>query len=135
MRCGNTVKPNLTSIRAGQGCWYCAKRGIQLTTPALLYVLHHLTLNAVKIGITGAADRSRLDQFQRHGWSIYRTARYDTGEQARTAEQAVMAQIRARGVRHYLTPEVMPNGGHTETFDADLLGPEDLWRMVSALKA
>lgn len=102
--CGNEVRARLQKIRAGEGCCaHCASYGFNLTAPAVVYVLHHEELGAVKVGIT-AADSDRIDRFTRKGWSTVHVMPFATGRQARDVEQAVLRHLRTeRRLMPYLT--------------------------------
>ena len=130
--CGRLVEPTYNNvISKGVGCRYCALRGIDLTSPACVYVVHHVGEDAVKIGIAGLDARNgRIAKHQRHGWTLIRQLRCATGEHALAIEQAVLAELKARQLGHFMSEEVMPQGGWTETFDAELLNTEQLWRMI-----
>jgi hypothetical protein len=85
MPCGNTVTPRLDKFRRGEGCCaHCASYGFNLTKPAIVYVLHHERLGAVKVS-TGSTDRT--DKFSRNGWMLVQTADFATGAAARALEQ------------------------------------------------
>jgi len=127
LTCGTETKAPLYKVRNGIGvCSGCAAWGFDMTVPAVLYLLHHPQLGAVKIGITG--DPGRLLRFRRRGWNVDHTVLFRTGAAAWTLEQAVLAKIRhGRSLSSYLTPQQMQGvGGFTETFNATDLPPADL---------
>jgi hypothetical protein len=73
-----------------------------MSAPAVLYLLHHPQLGAVKVGITGNADR--INRFEQRGWKVQHVLLFHTGAAAWTVEQAVLGRIRAdRGLSCYLT--------------------------------
>ena len=127
LTCGNVINALLTKIRAGIGvCSGCADWGFDMTAPAVLYLLHHPVLGAVKVGITGGAERIR--RFGQRGWTLEHNLTFPTGAAAWTLERAVLARIRTgMGLPHCLTPQQMHGiGGFTETFDASQLSPGNL---------
>ena len=130
--CGRKVTARLNKIRSGEGCCrYCARYGFNLANPAVVYVLHHPALHAVKVGISGGDER--VGRYIHNGWTLVKTAAFATGAAAWATEQAVLRHIREQmGLSHFLTAEQMgaQGGGWTETFDASSLPPSALWSMV-----
>jgi hypothetical protein len=127
---GETIAP-LYKVRNGIGvCRGCADWGFDTSAPAVLYLLHHSQLGAVKIGITGHSER--ILRFERRGWTVQHALLFHTGAAAWTLEQTVLARIRAGlGLSFYLTPQQMQGvGGFTETFNAAQLPPIDLRSIV-----
>jgi hypothetical protein len=132
--CGNEVVARLQKIRSGEGCCaHCATYGFNLTAPAVVYVLHHAELAAVKVGIT-AADSDRVERFIRRSWTLAGTRRFATGAQAREVEQSVLRHLRvAQGLRPYLNEQQTPGtGGSTETFSTQQVSPSTMLRLVAA---
>ena len=130
--CGNVSRPTFQNVRAGSGCSVCCRHGFDRSRPAVVYVLHHPGLGAVKIGITGA-DAERVEAFTRRGWTLIGSRRFGDGADALTLEQAVLRCLRTeRGLPHFLTGRAMRGlRGHTETFDASLIDPDELWQLVA----
>ena len=96
----------------------------------MLYLLHHPQLGAVKVGITGHAERIR--RFEQQGWNVQHVLLFRTGAAAWTVEQAVLGRVRADlGLSSFLTPlQTLGTGGFTETFNATQLLPADLRSIV-----
>jgi hypothetical protein len=129
--CGHDTKAPLYKVRNGIGvCSGCADWGFNMTAPAVVYLLHHPQLGAVKVGITGHPERIR--RFEQRGWTVEHTLLLRTGAAAWSLEQAVLAKIRAdHGLSFYLTPQQMRGvGGFTETFNAAQLSSADLKAIV-----
>ncbi|MFI6689695.1 hypothetical protein [Streptomyces sp. NPDC050485] len=127
------MTPALGSVRyLGTGCRYCSPYGIDLSAPALLYVLHYRLARAVKVGITGLTTKyDRLGAFERDGWEVFRTAHFETGTQAFTVEQLVLRRLRDDlGIPAYMNAAEMPHGGATETASADRISAPAVWAMV-----
>ena len=59
----------------------------------MLYLLHHPQLGAVKVGITGHAER--IHRFEQRGWNVQHALLFPNGAAAWTVEQAVPGRIRA----------------------------------------
>ncbi|MFZ3499312.1 hypothetical protein ACODT5_39910 [Streptomyces sp. 5.8] len=128
--CDRVSTPMYGNVRNGSGCVYCTNKGFKMDAPALVYVLHHQGLNAVKVGITNTGTK-RLAAFQSGGWHAVRTMDFATGADAYQVEQAVLKRLRVDlGIPQYLTKEYMPYRGETETACADLIEPLVLWAMV-----
>lgn len=136
LACGRQVSPRLQKVREGQGCRFCAKRGFDLAAPGRVYVLAHGGLNAVKIGITGC-QTDRLTKFAKRGWQVVRLFGFEDGRAAAEVESLALAHIRGElGLTAYLNAASMEGvGGSTETFDADLLSPASLARLVESISA
>ena len=131
LTCGGGTRAPLFKIRNGIGvCSGCADWGFDMTAPAVLYVLHHPRLGAVKVGITG--HQERILRFEQRGWDVQHVLLFRTGAAAWTIEHAVLGRIRAGlGLPFYLTPQQMQGvGGFTETFNATQLPPADLRSIV-----
>lgn len=132
-RCHNVVTPTLGSIRyLGTSCRFCAPFGIDLAAPTLLYVLNHPSARAVKIGITGLTTKyDRLAAFERDGWQVHRTQRFETGADAFAVEQDVLQRLRDDlAIPPFMSPQDMPHGGATETANADLISATNLWTLT-----
>ncbi|MFK0119240.1 hypothetical protein [Streptomyces sp. NPDC090994] len=91
--------------------------------PALLYVVRHEGLAALKVGVVGAASReARLSAHARQGWVTEMVTGFETGRQALQAERAVLGFLRECGATDRLLQREMPQGGYTETVaHADLV--------------
>jgi hypothetical protein len=130
--CGREVAPTLMSVRRGSGCRYCATHGLDLTAPALLYVISHPVWGAHKVGIGACVGyNSRLTQHERAGWELAESRVFPTGWAARDVEQAVLDRLRAAQLAPYLDAATMPNGW-TETCDAARVTAAELCAMVEA---
>ena len=101
-----------------------------MTAPAVVYLLHHPQLGAVKVGITGHPER--MLRFEQRGWIVQHVLLFRTGAAAWTVEQAVLSKIRAGlGLSFFLTPQQMLGvGGFTETFNATQLPPTHLRAII-----
>ena len=105
-------------LKRNSGCPHCADRGYNPGRGGVLYFLTNETLFAGKFGITNHGT-SRIENFQKAGWTIYYTLSSSDGRVAQLAEKSV-----AHWFRHelkmppYLDKREMPPhlSGHTETF-------------------
>lgn len=133
--CERTVMPTVGTVRAGGRCKFCATKGIQLTKPAVVYIITHRAMRAHKVGI---ASRSgyRLKQHALQGWETYQVQNVETGERAFAVEAEVLSWIRHDlGAPPALSREQMPQHGWTETVAAEVVGLPDLWRVLLAADA
>jgi len=119
LKCGEIVYPMYGSIRQGQGgCIYCASGKINPKQPAFLYLVTHEHLDCVKVGI--GSSSSRITIHRRKGWELVKKWNFNKGEKAIRVESETLIHIRkSLGIKHYLSKEEMPQGGHTETFSLD----------------
>lgn len=132
LTCGGTVYPRYSGIRQGQGgCRRCAKYGLDLAAPALVYLVWSRRWMALKVGVTNQGSR-RLTEHQRHGWTVWRAHgsvciwSVDTGRQAMTAEKAVLEHWRQ--ILHAppaLAAADMPQSGASETALLVHVDPDD----------
>jgi hypothetical protein len=128
--CGREVTPRLTSVRRGRRCRFCATHGLDFTAPTTVYLMSHQRWGALKLGIGACAGyNSRLLQHERTGWVLERSRVFPTGVAARDVEAAVLDRLRADSLVPFLSAATMPNG-HSETCDAALTSPSQLWAMV-----
>jgi hypothetical protein len=112
---GHEWKASLTT-RKKSGCPSCAKFGFKADEPAYLYLLKNERLNALKIGITNIKT-TRLSDFQRTGWSLLSTKKFDLGHQAREMESVLKRVLDLNiGKSGYVERSEMGRlGGFTET--------------------
>jgi len=138
MVCGEIVYPTYGNIYMGhRGCLNCSDIGFKPKQPALLYIITHTNLNAIKIGITNTSTIiNRLDQFKRHGWQIHKKYSFKKGIHASTIEANVIRWLKKElKLRNHLSAKDMPiTGGHTETFDADSISVVEIQRRIELLK-
>jgi hypothetical protein len=133
--CQREVSPTYGSVKNGGGCKFCQVGGINLVKPGFIYVMTNEEFEAVKIGIGSSITRTnRIDQHRRHGWKLYKQLHLDTAEEAYEIEQAVISWLRTDlALPIFLSINQMPQGGHTETFDASEIDSWTLWEEVLRL--
>ena len=135
--CGNTVTPEFSSIKSGNGgCKYCAEYGFQYSKPAYLYLITNQEHNAHKIGIANPAKikkSDRLHRYQHHGWSIIKVWNFPNGKLAEEIENTVLLHLRENlGIPPYLSVHEMGGQrGHTETVSADAISLLELEREIA----
>jgi hypothetical protein len=117
--CGRQISPTYADVvHANGGCKFCATKGIDLTTPAHFYLITNEILGAHKIGISGEKTK-RLQVHAREGWTVFKKTLFSTGEIAYQIEQETLLWLRDDvALPPYLSPDLMPQGGWTETVDA-----------------
>jgi DNA-directed RNA polymerase subunit RPC12/RpoP len=132
-KCKKEVAPTLGTVRAGGGCRFCATKGIDLNSPAIVYLITHDQLNAHKVGI-GAPSGHRLNMHKKHGWEVYKTVLLATGDEAYEVERQVLSWLRNDlGLSPAVDRAYMPQRGETETVSADEISLPDLWRKVQSI--
>ena len=116
-RCERVIFPKYHSVSDGHDpCRWCAPAGFDPAKPSRLYVLWHDGHRAWKFGITNiGTTHDRIARFEYHGWQTVRLVEYDTGEEARAAENMVKAWAKSQGFLPAVDASDMPSGGHTET--------------------
>lgn len=115
--CDSDVRLRLDVLQRGSGCPACAPYGINLSGPGILYLISHLDLNAIKIGI--AKGESRLQVHERYGWKVHRIEKFRTLSKGAYVEKKTLALWKIRGVYRPQTRQLMPQGGWTETAALD----------------
>lgn len=118
-KCGRTVTPCYGTVQQGNGgCRWCRNSGFKAAEGAVVYLISHPGMHAVKVGIT---DRSgaRLGRHQRRGWQVLVEERVP-GERALEIEDDILTWWRSElDLPPYLTSAEMPQGGWTETVDTE----------------
>lgn len=116
--CGEEVRPHYSNIQQGHsGCRTCADSGFNPIAPAVVYLLTHEELDAIKIGITGAQiPTDRIAQHARHGWKPVGTWDVSYGRRAEEIETEILHWWREElGAPQAVEAEAMRQGGATET--------------------
>ncbi len=132
--CGREISPTYADVaHSNGGCKYCATKGIDLTKPAHVYLITNSELGAHKIGISGEKSR-RLKVHQKEGWEIWDTKICKTGEDAYRIEQDILNWLRQDlDIPPYLSSELMPQGGWSETCEAEEIALPTIWAKVEEL--
>lgn len=117
--CGKESSPHFSSVQGGSACRWCRPYGIDLAQPATLYIITNSELSAHKVGIAQASS-PRIAVHKRYGWTVVKTYSFHSGFDARAVEQSVIDWIRTvKELPPYLSADVMPQGGWTETVSAN----------------
>ena len=132
MKCSREIMTRYTIVKNGSGCRYCAVQGMNFGAPAFVYLIVHKELDALKIGI--GSQELRIRQHTNLGWAVVKVWNFSTGEIASDVEEAVLLHLRSEmGLNHYLTKELMPQKGHTETFGLDDVSVSFVLELVEKL--
>jgi recombinational DNA repair protein (RecF pathway) len=135
LKCDRDVKPRYSQIKMGiGGCKYCATRGYDFSKSGILYLITNTPLGAHKIGITNdGAKEIRLEKHLKQGWETYRTQFFLDGNRAFEVEQEILSWWRNElGLPTYLSKSEMPQGGFTETVDANEIDLLAIWTQIES---
>jgi hypothetical protein len=138
LKCHRKVTPSYSSIKNGQGgCRFCADWGIDYTAPGFLYLMTNTELGAHKIGIGGtrrSRTRDRIKQHEKHGWTLYEKLDFVTADEAFLLEQEILGWLRKElNLPVHLNVELMPQGGYSETVNAEEIDLSSIWAQVKRL--
>jgi recombinational DNA repair protein (RecF pathway) len=130
--CGREVTPTWGSLKSSGGCKYCSVSLVNLVAPAYFYLITNPELRAHKVGISGhGATMNRLERHKRLGWEVFAVKDLETGEKAYDLEDQILVWLRTElGLPKFLIAEQMPQGGHTETIDANEIDLAAIWDKV-----
>lgn len=134
--CGKVSTPRYTTMQQRKGgCKFCAKGGFDFNEPAIIYLITNEKLSAHKIGIAGSGDHNqRLNQHKRNGWKVYKHKEFKFGEDAFEVEQRILRWWYAeKKLSPFIAPELMPQGGASETIDAQEIDLASIWSKVQQL--
>lgn len=121
LNCNMTYSKTFDSLQSGRGCKYCQTAAMDLLAPAYFYIIQNDELRALKVGISNLIRRTdRIKAHEKQGWSLLYRQDLDTGEMAFQLEQQILSWLRQeKNLGIYLIKDQMPQGGWTETVDAD----------------
>lgn len=132
--CGNKVLVSWSLIRSGGNCRYCMGWR-NLLAPAYVYLITSKDMNSHKIGVSSVdASDNRVERHLKNGWTTYAQIELETGDDAYDLESKVLDWLRSDlQLPAYLVPELMPQGGYTETVDASEIDLPTIWAKVEEL--
>lgn len=130
--CSNVSYPRLNNVKNGSRCIFCTNKGLSLTEPAFVYLISHPQLQAYKVGIGGqGAKFDRIAAHAKRGWTLFRLLKVDSGKSALEIERKILDFLFLEcKLNHFLSAEQMPQGGHTETFDASEVDLVVVWSKI-----
>ena len=135
LKCKKIITPKLNTIQNGSGCIHCSDFGFKLDKESYVYLMFHSELSSYKVGIGGSNNKiDRIKTHLQYGWVLYNKMEFPTGKLAYDVEQEVLMWLRIElGLGVYLIPEQVPQGGHTETIDANEIDLPTIWAKVEEL--
>jgi hypothetical protein len=104
----------LNIARRGSQCSSCSTSGFDSSAPAIVYLLRHEGMKALKVGVAGT-ETTRMETHGRHGWIEITRTDVDSGTDALLVEREILTSWRKIGHVPHLRPEQVPQGGWTET--------------------
>lgn len=132
-KCNREILTSYSTIKNGSGCKFCAIQGLDLKSPAFIYLIVNEELNSLKIGI--GSQELRIRQHTSLGWKLVKRWNFRTGYKASDIEEKVLTYLRNDlNLTYYLSKEQMPQKGHTETFgldDIDILTVQNIIQKLS----
>ena len=136
IKCGREVTAPFERINAGHGaCRYCATSGFQHGKKAVVYLITHPVLLAHKIGIGNPSDiksNDRIEIHKKYGWQVFKTWEFEDGKKAQKIEKEAMRVIRKEMyLPMFLSASEMPQGGQTETVDAEVIKLRELEKIIN----
>jgi hypothetical protein len=136
LACGRRVSPKLYKIQQGQGgCRSCGIGGLDFNKPAFVYLMAHKDFQSLKIGVGNpSSNKNRIKEHAKLGWTLIKKMDFETGEDAFQIEQESLIWIRKTlKLPFHLSPDLMPQGGWTETVDASEIDVPTIWSKVEEL--
>ena len=133
LKCNKVVRPRFGGISAGiGGCKFCGAHGLDLNSPAFIYLITSDELRSHKVGVSGLdIPTDRLLAHRKNGWSLYKKMNVETGEIAYIIEQKVLSWIREDlKLQSYIPQSLMPQGGYTETFSSEEVDLPIVWSQL-----
>ena len=137
IKCGKIVYPNLSDVKAGHGCSFCANYGFQMDKSSYVYLVTHYEYHSHKIGIGNTRkDKSSIDRIHKltiKGWKIIKKWNFNLGTDASMVEKEVFRILqKEKGITSFLDKKKMPiTGGHTETINADEISLLELEKIIN----
>lgn len=132
--CGNELKVSWSFLRAGGNCRYCVGWR-NLLAPAYIYLITSNEFKAHKVGVSGVdASDNRVERHIKNGWQKFAIMEIETGDKAYEIEAQVLDWLRSDlQLPIYLVPELMPQGGYSETVEASEIELSDIWEKIKFL--
>jgi DNA-directed RNA polymerase subunit M/transcription elongation factor TFIIS len=135
LKCNRTEIYPYKRITTGLGCWYCEKKGFDFKEPAIFYIVQHLQMDSIKVGIAGyKSSKKRLVSHKRFGWETVKIYDFKTGIKAFKLEKLIIEWLR-EDLKYpvHLTKELVKQGGHTETVSTEFITVLEIQKKVETL--
>jgi hypothetical protein len=136
LRCGEKVTPTYQNVKRGHGgCIYCQEHSFKHTKPAYFYIIEHLELGALKVGVGNL--KSTPDRIKTHlkdGWQLFYRIDFDLGKDAYALETHILRWFRKDlKLPPFLEQGQMKKAGRTETISAEAITVLQIKQKVEAL--
>jgi hypothetical protein len=134
-KCNLIWSARLSSVTGEIGCPNCALYGLKPNLVSYIYLVEHKKFRSIKLGIANAnKSRDRVDKHIEKGWEIYKIKNFPSGVEARRVETECLKYFRkVKNLKPHLSKLELPQGGWTETFDANDIKPSTIWAKVEEL--
>ena len=139
LKCKSEVTPRWSDVRRGQGgCSNCADYGLNYQQPGYIYLITNELLQTHKIGIANSYKSRKFDdrmyQHKKRGWKLYKLINFKTVKEAYDIETKILKWLRLDiGLSFNLKASQMPQGGWTETVDANEIDLATIWAKIEEL--
>jgi hypothetical protein len=97
---------------------------------AILYLIYNPILKAFKIGV-GDLVGNRYSEHRRNGWVLVKYWYFKDRKQAFKVEKVVLQTLKKKFISGFVTKDMMPQGGFTETFDASQTSSTKIIRVIN----
>jgi hypothetical protein len=97
---------------------------------AILYLIYNPILKAFKIGV-GDLVGNRYSEHRRNGWVLVKYWYFKDRKQAFKVEKVVLQTLKKKFISGFVSKDMMPQGGFTETFDASQTSSTKIIRVIN----
>jgi len=134
-KCQNLTYPRFADVKYGVRCSTCSESGMNYSQPSYLYVMENQSLQSIKVGISNNdSNRNRINNHQKYGWELVSKYEFLTGKEASDLENSVLQWLRkSKNLKAHLSPEFMPQGGFSETFDITEVSQNEIDRFIKSI--
>lgn len=122
LKCGEIVTPTFHNLEQGNnGCLNCQEHSFRPNQPSYLYILAHIQMGSVKIGIGNSNNKTdRIKTHKRYGWELIKRYDFAQGAQAMKVETLLLQWLRKDlKLPPHLSKDLMKQFGWSETVNAD----------------
>jgi hypothetical protein len=136
LRCGERVTPSYQNVKRGHGgCIYCQEHSFKHTKPAYFYIVEHLELGALKVGVGNVQSTpDRIKTHLKDGWQLFYRADFKLGKDAFTLETHILRWFRKDlKLPPFLEQSQMKKAGRTETISAEAITVLQIKQKVEAV--
>lgn len=134
-KCQNLTFPRFADVKYGIRCSTCSESGMNYSQASHFYVMVNKSLQSIKVGISNDdSNQNRIKRHQKHGWELVSKYEFETGKEAIELENTVLHWLRkTKNLKAHLSPEFMPQGGFSETFDATEVSQIEIDRFIQSI--